>query len=61
MLFYLDINECLSLPCGPKAKDKCTNSLGSYKCSSCDEGLLLYKNPVKEGRCVGMYVIRILL
>ena len=56
----LDINECLAFPCGPYATKKCINLHGSYKCSACDEGLLFYRNPLNEGRCVGKYDIRIM-
>ena len=56
-VFLIDSDECLSLPCGPRANSKCSNTQGSYECSACDEGLLLYQNPVEERRCVGMYCI----
>ena len=33
----LDIDECSTSVCGPKAPNNCTNFLGSYKCA-CGEG-----------------------
>ena len=52
-MFCLDIDECLSLPCGRKANNNCTNIKGSYECSACDEGLFLFQR-----RCIGMYPMR---
>ena len=47
--FYncLDIDECLSSPCGPKAQNNCTNFPGYHKCA-CGEG---YAG--NEKKCVG--------
>jgi len=47
MLYTLDINECLSLPC----EQTCNNTLGSFVCS-CDDGFVLDNNGIS---CLGLF------
>ncbi len=51
-LLCLDIDECLSLPCGPKENNKCTNFQGSYECTVCDDGY--FPEAILKGKCIGM-------
>ena len=53
MCFFIDINECLSIPCDKNAH--CINNNGSYSCS-CKAG---FKGNGKV--CVGMYALTCLL
>ena len=48
----LDIDECLSSPCGTYPNISCTNFLGMYYECSCDEGFLLEET---NKTCIGMY------
>ena len=50
LLTFPDIDECKAVPgvCGENGK--CINTVGSYRCQSCNVG---FKYDEKAGRCVG--------